>query len=246
MTISALPRFALTLTASLFLAACGGGGGSSDGTGTPVGTTGLDTATLQGRWETPAAATPAYTAIVVPGTSNVATAWLLAEDASRLAKLGLNSALAVSGKTYPLDGSAVADVSGNFAASLDTGTGSVTLTNVLAGAILLNRSSTLAGIAAHADAAGTWKATAGTVVANWALSDTGVISGSSTTGCTYAGNTQTPTSISLYTLSFTETCAGAATDFNGIATLNADRTRLTVAATATGDAKGTALFFVRQ
>ncbi len=46
-------------------------------------------------------------------------------------------------------------------------------------------------------------------------------------------------------ISFTETCSGTATAFTGIATLNTEKTRLTVTATTASDAKGTALLFVK-
>jgi hypothetical protein len=225
---------ALLCSALVSLTACGGGGSSS-----------FDTSTLQGRWVTP---DEAYTAIVVPGSANVATVWLLARDASRLAKLSVDGSLLVTGKSLPLDGSPALDVTGTLAASLTTTPKSLALNNVLASATTVNQASDLAGMAVAADAAGTWKSTAGAgaVVADWTLTDAGVVSGTSSTGCTFAGNSTTPATVKLYALTFTETCPGTETRFNGIATLNPEKSRLTVVATDSAGTKGTALFFTKQ
>jgi hypothetical protein len=248
-TLTCSPCLSALLCATLLsLTACGGGGGSGDSPTPliPATPSTLDTSTLQGRWETASGASAAYTAIVVPASGNVATAWLLAQDASRLAKVSVNGTLVATGKSYALDGSAAQDVSGTLAASLTTTPKSLVLNNVLVSATTFNQSSDLAGMAVAADAAGNWRATASSVVANWRLTDTGVISGTSSTGCTYAGNYVTPTTVRLYALTFTETCAGTVTSFNGIATLNTDKSRLTVAATDSTGTLGTALFFVKQ
>jgi hypothetical protein len=227
---------ALLCSALVSLTACGGGGSSS-----------FDTSTLQGRWVAP---DEAYTAIVVPGSANVATVWLLARDASRLAKLSVDGSQVVTGKSLPtaLDGPPALDVTGTLAASLTTTPKSLALNNVLASATSVNQASDLAGMAVAADAAGTWKSTAGAgaVGVTWTLTDAGVVSGTSSTPCDYAGAYETPSTVNLYTLTFNETCAGTVTSFNGIATLNADKSRLTVVATDSAGTKGTAFFFTKQ
>jgi hypothetical protein len=244
-------RLALILATSttVLLTACGGGGDSGDsGTGTP---TGFDTRTLQGRWATASGVTPGYTALVVPddGSSTTATAWVLAQDASRLVKVSATSTQSANGKSYDLatPANAPTDITtGSYSANLTASPKSVSFTNVLGTSLTLSQSDTLSGIAAYADAAGTWKASAGAVDLTWTLTDTGTMTGSSTSGCSYSGNTTTPTSITLYRVSFSETCSAATSSFTGIATLSADKTRLTVTATTTDDAKGSALFFVKQ
>lgn len=235
---------------SLLLAACGGGGGgdnSSSGSGGTGGTGGtvFDTGTLQGRWTTAGSAAAAYTAIVVPAADNTATAWLLARDASHLWRLTAAANQTLAGRAFVLGEATSSDVAGTYSATPAATPASMTLSNVLAAPLALDRTDALSGMAAPADAAGSWKATAGATATTWTLSDAGAISGSSTTGCTYAGNAMTPTSVKVYTLDFTETCAGSSTVFSGIATLDADRARLTVVATSTGNATGAALFFAR-
>lgn len=246
--------FSLILVASasaIILSACGGGGSGSSVGSTITPPTGVDTSTLQGRWVTASGATPSYTALVVPDgtTTSTATAWVLAQDASRLVKISATSSQSANGKSYDLaaPGSTATDIaSGSYTANLSATPKSISFANVLGASLSLTQSDPLSGIAAHADAAGTWKASAGAVYITWTLNDTGVLSGSSTSGCTYSGNTTIPTAVKLYRVSFTETCSATATAFAGIATLNTDRTRLTVATTTAGDAKGSALFFVKQ
>ena len=251
-----LPTLSL-LTATLLLAACGGGGGgdatATGGTNTGGGsTTSTDVASLQGRWATASTATPAYTAIVVPDSSSnatSATAWILANDASRLVKASASSTQSATGKNYDLanPANAATDITaGSYSANLGASPKSITFSNVLGSTLTLTQSDAMSGVAASVDASGTWKASAGAVDITWALTDAGAITGSSTAGCSYTGNTTTPTTVKLYRVSFTETCSGTATAFSGIATVNTDKTRLTVTATTTADAKGTALFFVKQ
>lgn len=241
----------LATCSTLLLAACSGGSDVGTQPTLPVTPTSFDTRTLQGRWETATGITPAYTAIIVPGSdtsTNTATAWLLAEDSSRLVKLSFNGSLVASGKSYPLDSPSgtAQDINGSFATTLTTSPKAVTLTNVLAGSASVNQSDSLSGAASLTDAAGQWKAAAGTLVANWSVSDSGVISGTSSTGCTYAGSALTPATVKIYTIAFTETCVATVTSFNGIATVNADKTRFTVVATTVAETKGMALFFQKQ
>jgi hypothetical protein len=243
----------LATSTTVLLTACGGGGDSGDsGTGTPTTPTGFDTRTLQGRWATASGVTPGVTALVVPddsSTATTATAWVLAQDASRLVKVSATSTQSANGKSYDLatPANAPTDITtGSYSANLSASPKSVSFTNVLGTSLTLSQSDTLSGIAAYADAAGTWKASAGAVDLTWTLTDTGTMTGSSTSGCSYSGNTTTPTSITLYRVSFSETCSTATSSFTGIATLSADKTHLTVTATTTGDAKGSALFFVKQ
>ena len=72
---------------------------------------------------------------------------------------------------------------------------------------------------------------------------TGALTGSSTTGCTYAGTVQPRTADpALFDLSFTETCVvGGSSSFSGIATVNAAKTGISFAVT-TADKTSGALF----
>jgi hypothetical protein len=240
------------------LTACSGGDSSDTDIGTGTGTTGTTSvvpSTLQGRWVTANGTNPGYTALVVPDGSttatpaNTATVWVLAQDASRLVKVSATGTQTANGKIYDLATPAnpATDITtGSYTTNLSASPKSISFTNVLGTALTLTQSDTLSGIAAYADAAGTWKASAGAIDITWTVTDTGTLSGSSTSGCTYSGNTTTPTNIALYWVSFTETCSGTTSSFSGIASLSAAKTQLTVTATTTGDAKGSALFFVKQ
>ena len=247
----------LATSATVLLTACGGGGDSSD-PGTGTGTTSFDPSTLQGRWTTASGVTPGVTALVVPDSSTTATpattatAWVLAQDASRLVKVSATGTQSANGKSYDLATPATpanpaTDITtGSYTTNLSASPKSISFTNVLGTSLTLTQSDTLSGIAAYADAAGTWKASAGAIDITWTLTDTGSVSGSSTSGCSYSGNTTTPTSITLYRVSFTETCSGTTTSFSGVASLSTAKTQLTVTATTTGDARGSALFFIKQ
>ena len=242
----------LATSVTVLLTACGGGGDSPDPTPNP---TNFDPSTLQGRWTTASGVTPGVTALVVPDSSTTATpattatAWVLAQDASRLVKVSATGTQSANGKSYDLATPAnpATDITtGSYTANLSASPKSISFSNVLGTSLTLTQSDTLSGIAATADAAGTWKASAGAIDITWTVTDTGTLSGSSTSGCTYSGNTTTPTSITLYRISFTETCSGTTSSFSGIASLSTTKTQLTVTATTTGDAKGSALFFVKQ
>lgn len=241
-------------TSAIILSACGGGGGTGD-TGDTAGAiappAGIDTSTLQGRWVTASGASPGYTALVVPDstTTNTATAWLLAQDASRLVKVSATSGQSANGKSYDLanPGSTATDIaSGTYTANLSVSPNSISFANVLGASLSLTQSDPLRGAVAYADAVGTWKASAGAVDVTWTLSGTGALSGSSTSGCRYSGSATTPTAVKLYRISFTETCSATSNVFAGIASLNTEGTRLTVVTTTNGDARGSALFFVKQ
>jgi hypothetical protein len=244
----------LATSATVLLTACGGGGDSGD-TGIPSTPTSFDPSTLQGRWTTASGITPGVTALVVPDSSTTATpattatVWVLAQDASRLVKVSATGTQSANGKSYDLATPAnpATDITtGSYTTNLSASPKSISFTKVLGTSLTLTQSYTLSGIAATADAAGTWKASAGAIDITWTVTDTGSVSGNSTAGCTYSGNTTTPTSITLYRISFTETCSGTTTSFSGIASLSTAKTQLTITATTTGDAKGSALFFVKQ
>ncbi|MBY0466058.1 MAG: hypothetical protein K2W33_14060, partial [Burkholderiales bacterium] len=75
------------------------------------------------------------------------------------------------------------------------------------------------------------------------------LSGTSTTGCTYSGQSTVVAAQSLYKVQFTETCSGTTPStqtFNGVGTLSPDNTRLTVVATNVDETKAAALLFVKQ
>lgn len=112
----------------------------------------------------------------------------------------------------------------------------------------LDQSDALTSAAAQADAAGDWRATSGSnaVVTKWTVADGGGVTGSSTTGCTYTGNVSAIAKTAAYTANFDESCSdGSKTSFAGIATVNPQKSSLTVTATTSDGAKGLAVFFAK-
>lgn len=237
-----LTAAALTLALTGLLAACGGGGGG--GTSGPT----IDPTQLQGRWVTAAGVTPAMTTIVVPDATGTASAWLLAQDASRLVKLVVRSDSSANGKSYALgQGNATGQaVTGQVTTALAASPKSISFTGVNAAALALTQSDTLSTPAVQAEAAGTWSASSGGSAQSmqWSIGATGVVVGNSTTGCTYAGSVAAIASTAAYSVNFNESCPdGARTAFSGVATLNGARNGLTVVATSADEAKGAVVFF---
>ncbi|RYF68869.1 MAG: hypothetical protein EOO29_34390 [Comamonadaceae bacterium] len=241
-TLHKLPVAALvTLALSSLLAACGGGGGGDAGPS-------MDPAQLKGRWATGSGVAPAMTAVVVPDAAGTASAWLLAQDASRLVKLVVRSDSSANGKSYALSqGNATAQpVTGQVTTDLAASPKSISFTGVNTNALALVQSDALTTAAVQGDAAGTWSATSGgnAQTTQWVIASTGSMTGSSTTGCTYAGAVGAIASTAAYSVQFSESCPdGVKTTFNGIATLNAPKSGLTVVVTSADEASGAAVFF---
>jgi len=224
------------------LAGCGGGGGGSDDGAT------IDPTQLKGRWVTASGVTPAVTAVVVPEASGTASAWLLAQDASRLVKLVVRGDSSATGKSYALSqGNATGQaVTGQVTTALASTPKSISFTGINAGTLALSQSDSLATPAVQADAAGAWSATLGgnAQTIQWSVTAAGGLAGSSTTGCSYAGNLVAIANTAAYSVQFNESCPdGAKTTFGGIATLNAQKTGLTAVMTSADEIKGAAVFF---
>jgi len=245
MTKTYEPLLALSLAAAAaLLAGCGGGGGGNDDPA-PV----LDTTQLQGRWVTGAGAAKAYTAVVLPGGagSGAANAWLLAQDASRLVKLTIKNDGSAAGSAYALSqGGARQAVSGTATAALTASPKTITVNDAVSGATQFSQTDVMATPAVQADATGAWTATVGGQAAtlSWTVSGTGAVTGSSTTGCSYAGQITALATASAYNVQASESCPdGSKTTYNGIATLSAAKSALTAVVTSANDAQGAALFF---
>lgn len=232
----------LTLPLSVLLVAaltaCGGGG---DGPSAPG-----PSAQVQGRWITAVGSTTAYTAIGLPAANASAAVWVLANDATRLAKLTAQDSGALAGKAYALgQNTAAATVNGQWSTPASK---SLTLNGLPTGSLTLAQVDALTSAAVQTEAAGTWKATVGgnAQSVNWTVASSGAVIGSSTTGCTYNGTLAALTNASAYTAAFSETCSnGASTQFNGIATLNPAKNALSIVATSADESVGVALFFAK-
>jgi hypothetical protein len=261
----------VALASTLTLSACGGGGSSGPALDKPVPTvpTSATSSLTQGRWAS-TGLTPAYTAIMVPaptGASNPAvdTVWALAQDATTLIKLKANGAVqtagAVTGNVYTLATSSVSAVSSASYTIQSTASGQqMSVQPVLGTTVVFNRTDVMSTALRADQANGRWLADLGAAKVNWtvqsanasaaATTATANLSGTSTTGCTYSGQSTAVATQSLYKVQFTETCSGSTTPatqtFTGIGTLSADSTRLTVVATNEADTRAIALIFNKQ
>jgi hypothetical protein len=256
---NALPA-ALIAVLTLTLSACGGG--SEPG---PTVSTVPTSSLTQGRWVS-TGLTPVYTAIMVPATTGannpaVDTVWALAQDASTLIKLKANGAIqtagAVTGNVYTLGTTSVSAVNGGSYTIQATASGQqITIQPLLGTTALFVRTDAMSIALTAIQANGKWQADLGTAKVSWTIQSAGTgtanLSGTSTTGCTYSGQSTVVTTQSLYRVQFTETCAGAnatapATQtFNGVGTISPDDTRLTVVATNDAETRAAALLFVKQ
>ena len=201
----------------------------------------IDPTQLKGRWVTAAGVTPATTAVVVPDANGAANAWLLAQDASRLVKLVVRSDSSANGKSYALgQGNATGQaVTGQVNAALAASPKTIAFTGLNTGT--LTQSDTLATPAVQAEVQGNWSATVGSnaQTVQWSLTTTGSMTGTSTTGCTYAGSVAALASTAAYGVSFNESCAdGSKTTFNGVGTLNVAKNGLTVVVASADESRG--------
>ena len=230
------PRFSLIFSVLLAatLTACGGGGGDESQVSGPF---------VQGRWVAGAGGSTAYTAVGLPALKGSAVVWVLANDASQLAKLTVQGNGTLKGRAYVLgQGLAATGITGQWSAPTPQ---SITLTGVVNGTLTLAQTDTLAAAAVQADAAGTWKATAGgnAQTVTWTVAASGAVSGQSTTGCTYSGTLAAMGNASAYTATVKEACSDGAThQYHGIATLNPAKNALSMVATNADESVGVALF----
>lgn len=243
----------LAASSVLSLAACGGGGGGGGGTTTPPVVTppAITLGQLQGFWNGPVTGASFGGASVVRSVVlSDGTAWLFLHDAQDNL-VGLSTAkLAVSGQTfsangarYPVSGARAETVtvsggapSGNaFAVSVrgNAGTSSLALTADTRYSTAVTR----------ADATGNWRFTkaGGTIVANWTVDANGVLSGTSTLGCSYNGSVAPHGSVAVFDVTLTETCTGSTTQLSGIAKLNTAKTFLTFGLTTADGGLGEAV-----
>lgn len=218
------------------LAACGGGGGGNSGGDVPP--------TAQGRWTSGATGTD-FTALVVPDSSLASgyQAWVVANDGSKLAKLSITSANAVTGTRFTL-GTPVSTtpVAGTASVTGTTDNPSLSLPGLAVSNLSLTRTHALTGTTTIAPFGGAWTATVagGSKEVTWTVNAvTGDFTGLSTTGCTYTGNFTPRSDSPVVNANFTESCdaggpAEVITSFSGIARLNEAQSQLTVVAVSTG------------
>jgi len=241
-----------TAILGLTLVGCGSGDGDGSGTGsggtnTPPPPLPLATATLQGIWQSPAGAANTLSAIALPDGK----LWAITStgNVTRLIKASLSAQTAGfggDGKSYTLGDSAA---SGGVGA---TATANVVAKTSLSGVLNVSGAQPEAFALAYqprydtpavlSEYAGAWQATLGPGVVNWTIGNTGAISGTRTTGCTYSGQLNTRTEQkAVLDAALAENCAGTVLQLGGVAVFNADKTRITLLLTTADEATGIAV-----
>jgi len=240
-------RCRLWLLTLATLAGCGGGGASggiaAPATPLPTPTTSPAiapaTADLQGIWESSGAGVKT-SAVVLPDGQT----WLAQSQASGdidlvIAKLeasgsGYSSAFIGSGKRYLLGTSTVgtidlnADKTASSSLSMTLTTAGVTETYAMG---YQSRYGTAATLAEHA---GDWTVRSGPGTLNWHITATGMLSGTGSTGCSYAGQIKLRAEAkAVVDLIVAEQCAGKSLQLAGIALLSADKRSATLAMATT-------------
>ena len=226
------------------LAGCGGGG-SSGGiavpatplpTPTPSPAIAQVTADLQGIWESSSAGVKT-SAVVLPDGQT----WLMQSQASLvIAKLeasgtGYSSGFIGSGKRYLLGTSTVGTIDLNAG---KTAASSLSLTLTTAGVTetyAMSYQSRYDTAATLADHAGDWTATSGPGRLTWHITATGILSGTGSTGCSYAGQIKLRAEAkAVVDLIVAEQCADKSRQLAGIALLHPDK-RIAILAMTTTD-----------
>lgn len=186
-----------------------------------------------------------YTAIVVPSASSNSTsdAWALRQDGKALAQLFIDSNGSSSGTLFSFTGAAPVQISGGVDLNHAVTPKTLALPGLAAGSTTFKLESNLVGTAALADAAGTWEGQYDTDGDNQmdrtvtlTVTATGqIVNGSdSSTGCDYIGTLATINAVKAYRAVFSEECKNdtLVAAYTGVATVNPDKTRLTVVAVA--------------
>ena len=267
-------QVAALFSAVLLLSACGGG--NSDGaapapqpspvtqpapapvpspvpapTPIPSAPTSVSASALQGRWLPPSSGS-GFGLIVLPAINNSAQAWALAQDGSALAKLSINSetGLTVSGRSYSLNNApqTVSTLSGSATAVVSINPKTLSFTGLAASKLDFIQSDALIAPALQADMAASWRASfnQGSQFVNWTITSSGIVSGNSNTGCAWSGSLLAISNATIYSASLTESCITGSTQLEGIATINAAKTQLTVVTTSTDHSKATLLLMAKS
>ena len=218
------------------LVGCGGGGGGPSGPA-PV---------MKGFWGGTSGTTNTSAIVLANGDS-----WLVFQESGIITRFARLQVL-TSGTGYSGTGNQYLMQTG--AKETATATGTFAEKTTISGAMSaagvptnLNLTyNTLYEVPAkQADAVGVWTGSFGGNSSNCTLTvvTTGVLTGSSTTACSYSGTVQPRTvDPAVFDVNFTETCVGGGvTVLSGIATVNAAKTAMSIAATAADKASG-ALF----
>lgn len=256
MNCTTLLKTSVLLVVSAALTACGGtgaGGGTDVATpATPASPTTPSAAVptlanAQGFWSATLSGTSSASAVILPNGQ----AWVVYQTGSTVsalaqATLSLNgSSYNSSGKYYRLPylpGGAVQDYS--FSASLTAGNTGSLASSITVGAgaptaVTWTYNKAYETPASQSSVQGRWSGIQGADSLLWDLDAAGKLAGTSTTGCTYSG-TITPNAnpVAVLDVAIFESCAGTSQNLAGMATLNADKTRMSLAYTTAAGAQG--------
>jgi hypothetical protein len=208
---------------------------------------------LQGIWGTGVVGGFPASAVVLSNGS----AWVVVNPITTpiqmyaVALQGTASAYAGSGKQYISGSQAVPTVVAfavNAAAAVKTTlTGTITPSGLDPQAFNFLYDARYDTPASLADMNGTWTGNRSnnSVAVTWSVNASGVLSGSSTSGCGYAGTVavhSVPVPVGVFDLTLSETCTNlgvsATKDFAGIVTLSADKTKANFAFTTSSGSEG--------
>jgi len=231
---------------ALSLVACGGSP-SSDPAPTPTPTPTLSVSSLQGIWRSPAGAASTLSAVALPDGK----AWALVSDASstRVIKGSFavqGNAYLASGKSFTLGTTTTSSTSLTATVLEKTSLSGVISASGLTENYSLAYQSRYDTAATLADFAGVWSATLGPGVVNWTLGSTGAITGTRTTGCTYAGQLSLRAELkAVVDVAVAENCAGVITQLAGVAVKSEDLTGVNMLLTNADDSAAVALNLVK-
>ncbi|MFD0666318.1 hypothetical protein ACT80S_01255 [Ramlibacter sp. MAHUQ-53] len=228
------------------LAACGGGGGGAAAPATKAASSVQD---MQGRWENAAANWDAKWLAPAAGQS-ASPIWLLARDGSYLAYLegtvAADGKVRASGTRYTLDSATQTTSAASWDGTATIVDGATRL--AFADGTSMTRSAAQP-LAVQGEVTGAWTSQLGAdlVTLSYAIDAQGVLTGSSTTGCTYAGYVVVRPNSFVYDAKVSETCIdGVAKLLEGIGSLASDKARLTLTLRGPAGAYAKALYFIKK
>lgn len=213
----------------------------------------LRTTALQGLWQSTVAGSTTTAAIVLPD----GRMWQVTTDTSkspamtRLVKAiisGESGSYTGSAKRHVLDDTGGAPTSASVSATVVEKvslSGTVTATGVAETYSLayLGRYNTPAALV---DFTGSWTATLAAGVVSWSITSAGVLSGSWSTGCTFAGQLSVRREAkAVVETVITETCGSTQPLLQGVGTLTADKSRFTVFMTSSDEASASVISLSR-
>lgn len=249
MNCTILLKTSVLVVVSAALTACGSGNTDVTTPATPASPTPASAAVptlanAQGFWSATLSGTSSASAVILPNGQ----AWVVYQTGSTVsalaqATLSLNGSIYTSsGKYYSLPAGAVQDYSfsgnltagntGSLASSITVGAGAPT-------AVTWTYNKAYETAASQSSVQGRWSGIQGADSLLWDLDAAGKLAGTSTTGCTYSG-TITPNAnpVAVLDVAIVESCAGTSQNLAGMATLNADKTRMSLAYTTAAGTQG--------